>query len=169
MLSEDQAKYIKENLAKDEKKLLDFLQPENLKRYNIPWIEIIGEGAEEALSRLFGIPFPAGVLIDIGKEIKKVRDFRKANLNFILSLVILKKLTNVGEMERTVDCAVCALSPAEIDHMSEEECFSLIYGRTLCAEHMVARIDLRKRFRLYGKQLLREMKRLGDSSVFMEP
>ena len=169
MLSDNQKKYIKENLANDEKRLLDFLQPENLRKYNIPILGLAGEGLEEALSWLLGVPTPVGILIDIGKEIKKVRDFKKSNLDFILSLVILKKLANVGKIERTVDCAVCALSPAEIENMSEEECFDTMYRRELCVEHMVARLDLRKRFRLYGKELLIQMKRLGDSSIFIEP
>jgi len=162
-LSDDQKKYIKENLANDEKRLLDFLQPENLKKYNISKLDLLGEGVS-----LF-IPLPVGTLIDIGREIKKVRDFKKANLNFILSLVILKKVTNVGKIERTINCAVCAVSPAEIENMSEEECFDLMYRSELCGEHMVARIDLRKRFGLHGKRLLTQMKRLGVSSIFMEP
>jgi len=90
-------------------------------------------------------------------------------LDFVLSLVILKKMTNVGKVERTIDCAVCAISLAEIENMTEEECNDVMYNRELCIEHMVARLDLRKRFRLYGKNRLRAMKRLGDSSIWMEP
>jgi len=169
MLSKDQKKYLKENLANDEKRLLDFLQPENLRKYNIPILGLAGEGLEEALSWLLGVSTPVGILIDIGKEIKKVRDFKKSNLDFILSLVVLKKLANVGKIERTVDCAVCALSPAEIEDMTEKECFDIMYRRELCMEHKVARLDLHKRFGLFGKELLIQMKRLGNSSIFIEP
>lgn len=169
MLSDDQKKYVKENLANDEKRLLDFLKPENLRKHSIPITGLAEEGLEEALSWLLGVATPVGILIDIGKEIKKVRDFKKSNLDFVLSLVILKKLTNVGKIERTVNCAVCALSLAEIENISEKECFDIMYGRELCVEHMVARLDLHKRFGLWGKELLIQMKRLGDSSVFLEP
>lgn len=162
-LSEEQKKYLKENLANDEKRLLDFLQPENLRKYNISALDILSEGVS-----LF-VPLPLGLLIDVGSEIKKVRDFRKANLDFILSLVILKKMTNVGKIERTIDCAVCAISLAEIENMTEEECNAVMYNRELCIEHIVARLDLKKRFRLYGKNRLRAMKKLGDSSIWMEP
>ena len=165
MLSEEQKNYVKETLAKDEKRLLDFLQPENLKKYNIQKLNLI----IESISLLLPAPLPLGLLIDIGREIKKVRDFGNANLNFIFSSFILKKMTNVGEIERTINCGVCAISMAEIENMSEKECDDVIDKSELCVEHMVARIDLHKRFRLWGKDLLREMKRLGDSSVFMEP
>ena len=169
MLSDDQKKYIKENLASDEKRLLDFVRPENLRKHNIPLLGLAGEGLEEALSLLTGVPSPVGILIDIGREIKRVRDFKKSDLNFILSLTILKKLANVGEIARTVDCAVCAISPAEIENMSEKECFDVMYRGKLCMKHIVGRLDLHKRFRLFGKELLIQMKRLGDSSVLMEP
>jgi hypothetical protein len=162
-VSEEQKKHLKENLANDEKRLLDFLQPENLRKYNISKLDVLIEGVS-----LF-VPLPLGMLIDVGREIKEVRDFRKANLDLVLSLVILKKMTNVGKIERTIDCAVCAISPAEIENMTEEECNDVMYNRELCIEHMVARLDLRKRFRLYGKNRLRAMKRLGDSSIWMEP
>jgi hypothetical protein len=162
-LSKEQKNYVKETLANDEQRLLDFLQPENLKKYKISKLGILSEGVS-----LF-VPLPLGTLIDIGKEIKKVRDFKKANLDFILSLTILKKMTNVGKVERSINCAVCAISPAEIEKMTDAECDEIMYERELCMEHMVARLDLKKRFRLYGKKRLREMKRLGDSSIWMNP
>lgn len=163
-LSEDQRAYLKEDLANQEKRLIDFLRPENLKKYNISKLDLTVEGA----SMLSPIPLPLGTIVNVGREIKKVHDFKKSNLEFILSLFILKKMTNVGKMERTLNCAVCALSMAEIDKMSEEQCFNVMYKSELCIQHMVGRIDLRKRFRLYGKPLLKELKRLGDSSVFIE-
>jgi len=162
-LSDEQKNYLKENLAKDEKRLLDFLQPENLKKYNISKLSILSEGVS-----LF-VPLPLGLLIDIGREIKKVKDFKKANLDFILSLTILKKMTNVGKIERSINCAVCAISPAEIEKMTDDECNDIMYNHELCIEHMVARLDLKKRFGLYGKDRLREMKRLGVSSIWMNP
>jgi hypothetical protein len=162
-LSKEQQNYLKETLANDEQRLLDFLQPENLKKYKISKLGILSEGVS------FFVPLPLGTLIDIGKEVKKVRDFKKANLDFILSLTILKKMTNVGKVERSVNCAVCAISPAEIEKMTNAECDEIMYNRELCMEHMVARLDLKKRFRLYGKERLREMKRLGDSSIWMNP
>jgi hypothetical protein len=110
---------------------------------------------------------PLGTLIDIGKEIRKVRAFKKANLDFILSLTILKKMSNVGKTVRSINCAICAISPAEIEKMTEAQCDEIMYKRELCVEHMVARLDLKKRFGLYGKNRLREMKRLGDSSIWM--
>jgi len=163
MLSEEQKRYLKENLANDEKRLLDFLQPGKLRKYNISKLDLLTEGVS-----LF-VPLPVGILVDLGREIKEVRDFRRANLDFVLSLVILKKMTNVGKIERTINCAVCAISPVEIENMTEDECNDVMYNRELCIEHMVARLDLKKRFRLYGKNRLREMKRLGDSSIWMEP
>lgn len=162
-LSKEQKNYLKETLANDEQRLLDFLQPENLKKYNISKLSLLSEGVS-----LF-VPLPLGLLIDIGKEIKQVRDFKKSNLDFILSLTILKKMTNVGKIERSIKCAVCAISPAEIEKMTDSECDDIMYNRELCIEHMVARLDLKKRFRLYGKNRLREMKRLGDSSIWMNP
>jgi hypothetical protein len=75
-------------------------------------------------------------------------------------------MTNVGKMERTLNCAVCSLSIAEIDKMSEEQCFNVIYKSELYFQHMVGRIDLRQRFGLYRKPLLKELKRLGDFVSF---
>ena len=106
---------------------------------------------------------------DVVKEIKEMRDFKKANLDFILSLTILKQLSNIKELKDVDDCKVCAISLAEIENMSEEECDDIVLGRMLCTEHIVAYLDLRKKFGLFGKKLLREMKRLGDLSIFVPP
>jgi len=162
-LSDEQKNYIKETLAVDEQRLLEFMQPENLRQFNISKLSLLGD----ALG-LF-VPLPLGTLIEVGKEIRRVRAFENANLNFILSLAVLKKITNVGEVERPSNCAVCNVSPAEIENMTDEQCDKIMYSDELCIKHMVAILDLKKRFGLYGKNRLREMKRLGDLSVWMEP
>jgi hypothetical protein len=162
-LSEEQKNYLKETLATDEQRLLEFLQPENLKQCNIPKSSLLADGIG-----LF-IPLPLGTLIEIGKEIKRVRAFEDANLNFILALTILKRITNIGKVERPINCAVCSVPPAEIEKMTDEECDKLMYDQNLCITHLVSRLDLKKRFRLYGKDRLKAMKRLGDSSIWMKP
>lgn len=164
-ISSEQAAYLKESLAEQEKRLIDFLQPENLKKYKIPKLDLLVEG----ISLLSSVHVPIGVIINLVREIVKVEAFKEAKLDFILSLFLLKKMANLGKTERTLNCAVCSISIAEIEKLSEKECFDILYNRELCIEHMVGRIDLRKRFRLYGKDLLRALKRLGDSSVFLEP
>lgn len=114
-----------------------------------------------------GIDFSnIGTVLEAAKEIRRLEAFERANLSFILSLTILKKIANVGEVEKPVNCAVCSISPAEIEKMTEQECDDLMYSLNLCVPHMVARIDLKKRFRLYGKARLKEMKRLGDASIW---
>ncbi len=115
------------------------------------------------------MPLPLGTLIELSKEIKRLEAFENAHLNFILALTILKKIGNVGQVEGPTSCAVCDISPAEIENMTEEECEKIMYSQNLCMKHGVARLDLKKRFRLNGKARLRAMKKLGDASVFMKP
>lgn len=162
-LSDEQKNYLKESIANDERRLLEFLQPENLKQCNISKVSVLSD----ALG-LF-LPLPIGTFIEIGKEVKRVEAFENANLGFILSLTILKKLANVGEIERAISCSVCAISPAEIETMTDEQCDKIIYSDNLCLAHMIARLDLKKRFHLRGKNRLREMKRLGDASIWINP
>jgi hypothetical protein len=161
MLSRNQERFIKERIARDEKELLDFLRPENLKKYNLPEVAI------KFLLGVLPIPIPVDEIYDFSKKVKEVRDFKKANLDFMLSLTILKQLSNIKEIEPVTKCPICALSPAEIEDMSEEQCHKIIMSRQFCLEHIVGRLDLRKRFGLHGKKLLKEMKRWGDQSVFV--
>jgi hypothetical protein len=167
-LSDDQRRYIQEKTAGEERRLLDFLKPENLRKYNISKLDVAGDVIGGGVSLIIPIPLPIGTLLSLGREIKQVEDFKKADLDFILSLTTLKKITNVGKPEEAPYCVVCNLSPSEIEEMTEDECVKILYGKELCVKHMVGRLDLRKRFRLWGKDLLREMKRLGDSSVFID-
>lgn len=162
-LSDEQRNYLTETLANDEQRLLEFMQPENLKECNISKASILSDAVG-----LF-LPLPIGTLIEIGKEIRRVESFENANLSFILSLTILKKITNVGKIERSINCAVCAISPAEIEKMTDEESDKIMYSADLCFAHLIARLDLKKRFHLYGKDRLREMKRLGDASIWINP
>jgi hypothetical protein len=160
-LSDEQKEYLKERIANDEQRLLEFLQPENLKSCNISKTSILSDAVG-----LF-LPLPIGTLIELGKELKKVDAFEKSNLGFILSLNILKKITNVGKIERSINCAVCAVSPAEIENMTDEQCDKIMYSDNLCFAHLLARLDLKKRFHFYGRDRLREMKRLGDASIWI--
>lgn len=164
-VSKEQKKYLKQNIAFEEKRLLDFLQLENLRKFNVSKtvLDVIGEGIS-----LF-IPMPLGWLINIGNELDDLQEFKKANLNFPLSLIILKKITNVGEPEGSISCAVCAISPFEIEQLSDVKAEELMHNKEMCIEHMVARLDLHKRFGLTGKACLNQMKRLGHSSLWMNP
>ncbi len=138
---------------------MDFLKPENLVKF---------DSSATIRDFLLGLlPYPLDTIHDIIKEIKEMRDFKKANLDFILSLTILKQLSNIKALEDVDDCKVCALSLAEIENMSDKESESILFGSKLCTEHIVAYLDLRKKFGLFGKQLLKEMKRLGDLSTFV--
>jgi hypothetical protein len=159
-LSDEQKEYIKVKIANEDHQLLQFLKPENLNQCNISKASVITD-----IMGLF-IPLPLGTVLEAAKEIRRLEAFERANLSFILSLTILKKIANVGEVEKPVNCAVCSISPAEIEKMTEQECDDLMYSLNLCVPHMVARIDLKKRFRLYGKARLKEMKRLGDASIW---
>jgi hypothetical protein len=142
-------------------RLLEFLQPENLKKCNIARTSILSDAIG-----LF-LPLPLGTLIEVGKELKKVKEFENANLGFGMSLTILKKIVNIGKVERSIHCAVCAISPAEIENMTNEQCSKIAYKDNLCLAHIIARLDLHKRFRLNGQALLKEMKRLGDASIWL--
>lgn len=171
ILSEPQTIYVKDFIAHDERRLYEFLKPENLNKFNLSPIELAGEGLSIGIDLLKNIilsSVPIGVLINIFKEIKEIRDFKKEKLGFILSLTILKQITNIGPIESIPNCVVCNISDPEIEKMSEEKCMKLIYEEELCWEHMLARLDLRKRFRLWGKKLLKMMKELGDSSVLID-
>lgn len=162
-LSDDQKNYLKETLARDEQRLLEFVQPENLRQCNISKLSLIAD----AVGLL--VPLPLGTMVELGKEVRRVRAFEDANLNFILSLIILKKIANVGKIERSINCSVCAISPAEIENMPDEQCDKIMYSDNLCMAHLIARLDLKKRFHLYGKDRLREMKRLGEASIWINP
>ena len=164
-LSRTQRQYLKKSLANDEKRLLDFLQPDNLKKFDLS--KTIQEAIGEGISLFF--PMPLGLFINIGKELEDLQAFKKANLGFPLSLIILKKITNVGTPEGVINCVVCEISPFEIECLSDAEANEIIYQNNLCIEHIVAGLDLRKRFGLYGKSCLKQMKRLGDASIWMEP
>jgi hypothetical protein len=162
-LSDEQRAYLKESIANDEQRLFEFLQPENLKECNISKASILSDAIG-----LF-LQLPIGTLIELGKELKKVQEFENANLGFILSLTVLKRIANIGKIERSIHCPVCAISPAEIENMTDEQCDKIMYRDDLCLAHLIARLDLKKRFHLYGKHRLREMKRLGDASIWINP
>lgn len=154
VLSRDQERYIREYLAREEKKLLDLLKPENLRKF---------DSSGTIRDFLLGLlPYPLDTIHDIVKEIREMRDFKNANLDFILSLTLLKQLSNIKELTDVDECTVCALSLAEIEKMSEKESDEVIHSHKLCTEHIVAYLNLRKLFGLFGKQLLKEMKRLDD-------
>lgn len=159
-LSDEQQEYLKGKIANEERELLQFLKPENLNQCNISKTSIITD-----IMGLF-VPLPLGTVLEATKEIRRLEAFERANLGFILSLIILKKISNVGDFEKPVNCPICAISPAEIEKMTEEECDELMYSSELCTAHMIARLDLKKRFHLYGKARLREMKRLGEASIW---
>lgn len=170
-LSESQIKYLNNKLANDERRLFEFLKPENLKKFDISLSELGGEGLSHILSLFSNAllsSIPIGLLISIIKEIKELREFKNEQLEFILSLTILKKITNKSRIIAAPNCVVCNISLPEIEQMSDEDCMKLIYENELCIEHMVARLDLKKRFKLWGKNLLKTMKKLGDSSVFID-
>jgi len=107
----------------------------------------------------FDLAIKLGVFDNIseGKKILELFDKRKT---------VEEGRKEEREAEKPVNCAVCSISPAEIEKMTEQECDDLMYSLNLCVPHMVARIDLKKRFRLYGKARLKEMKRLGDASIW---
>lgn len=151
-LSEEQKNYIKLKIATDEQQLLEFLKPENLRKY-ISKAEI----GTEVVSY---ISAPIGILIKIGGKIKTIVDFKNKNLNFILSLFTLKKISNLLAPTELPECVVCSLSMTEIENMSEKNCEEMLLDSStkMCVEHMVAYLDLRKRYNLWGKPLLDAMK-----------
>jgi len=158
-------------MAEDERRLLTFLKPENLKKFDLSAGALLDESISNAMelagsSLLSAIPI--GPLLEIFKELRELNEFKNANLDFILSLTILKKIANTGKIVKPPNCAVCNIFPFEIDQMSDEECNRLVNENELCLDHIVGRLDLRKRFRLTGKPLLKAMKELGNKSVFIK-
>lgn len=157
-LSEEQKTYIRKKLAAEEQQLLEFLKPENLKKFNISKLDI----ATEIVSMASPVPLPIGVLVSVAKEIKEIHDFKKKNLDFIFSLYILKKLASKPTPLEIPKCRVCSLTEAEIEQMSKDECDKIALSGQFCTRHIVAYLDLRKRYSLFGKDLLLTMKKFDE-------
>jgi len=157
-LSNEQKEYIRRKLSMDEQQLLYFLKPENLNKFNLDIANI----ATEVISILTPFPIPMGVIVNVAKEIKEIHEFKEKNLNFILSIYVLKKLASSSSSLTFLEppqCKICSLSEAEIEAMSEEECDRIAFSGEFCEKHIIAYLTIRKMYALTGKKLLLAMKK----------
>jgi hypothetical protein len=157
-LSEEQKNYIRKKLAHEEQELLEFLKPENLNKFDISKVEV----AAEITSMAMPFPLPLGVLISFAQEIREIREFNKKGLNFILSIYVLKKLASAPAILEVPKCKICSLSRGEIEVMSDEECDKIILSHEFCERHIIAYLNIRKIYGLWGKDLLLMMKKMDQ-------
>lgn len=155
-LSQEQKTYIRKKLTMEEQQLLQFLKPENLRKFNISKADV----ATEIVSLAVPVPLPLGILVNVAREIKEIRDFKKRNLSFSLSICLLKKLASASVPLTIPKCIICSLSEVEIENMSEKECDKIALSREFCERHIVAYLNIRKMYSLMGKDLLLLMKKL---------
>jgi len=153
-LSSEQEDYIRKVLTSKETELLEFLKPEKLSGYDIDLASI----GFDIVSMAIPIPIPLGFILEIGRKIKRRRDFKKKNLNFILSIYILKRLFNIQGPPTPPKCSICSLSSDEIENLSEEEGHKIALEHEFCQDHIIAYLTLRKTLQLFGKDLLAAMK-----------
>lgn len=170
-LNEEQTKYIKQKIAEEERRVLGYLQPESLKKLlNISLVDLATEAGETAIGMALLLPVPLGLFVDVCKQLYKHSKFKSENLNFALSIVVLKQLFNIRKPEAPSKCEVCAITESEIDSIpkGDKRIEEIIFG-TRCELHMIACLDIRKKYSLMGKDLLVAMKRFRLEDIFREP
>lgn len=157
-LSDAQKSYVRKRLAIEEQKLLEFLKPENLRKIDVSLTDVLTEIVSMGLSIAQVPAIPLGILVNIAKELKTVHDFSNKQLDFILSIYILKKIASVPMDLEVPRCILCALSKGEIENLPESECHKIALSGEFCERHLFVYLDIRKKAGLFGKRLLLAIK-----------
>jgi len=169
-LNQEQKEYIKRQIAERERRVLDYLAPKNLKKMlNVDITKIVGTAGDTALTVATAYPIPLGIFIDICKKLYTYQKFKSEGLNFALSIIILRQLFNIRKPEVPSKCILCAISDSEIRNLPDDDKrIEEIVSGASCELHVVAYLDLRKKYQLMGKQLLLAMKRFRFEDLFRE-
>jgi len=167
-LNQENKTWIKQFITQKEIKLLNVLTPENLRKFKWPTsqdiISLVISTTPIASHPILNIlSLSVGAFIEAARYLRARGVLKDKGVAFVLSIMVIKKLMEsfLAELE-PVNCVVCALSKKEIEQMSEREAEDVIResflpGR-LCVDHMVAYLDIRKKYKYTGKKLLLMMK-----------
>jgi hypothetical protein len=157
-VSNEQRRFIKQEIAMEEQRLLQFLSLENLRRLDPDLASLV----TDVVSSVIPVSVPLNSIVQFVSRIKRLRDFRKQKLDFILAVYMLKKLSTSQSMPCLPKCKMCLLSVAEIEGMTDEECGKVFFSRGFCLAHTIAFLDIRKRYGLTGRNLLLAVKKISE-------
>ncbi len=162
-LNDDNKRWIKQYIVQKEAALLELLKPENLRKLKLDSLVI------DIISAI-PKPIPAdsplgiiGIIIELARYLRAKDLLKDKGIAFVLSLMVVKKVIGyVISKIKPTNCVICALSIEEIKRMSkgeaEEVIKELFKNGQICINHMVAYLDIRKKYRYTGKKLLLAMK-----------
>jgi len=155
-LTPSQTQSIVENVAGQEARILHYLDPARLKSLFDIDISTIADVGETVLdvAKVIPIPLPIGTFIECAKKLIVHEKFKKENLNFGLSLMLMQQLLNTKPASQVVNCKICNLSVAEIANITDVNVQDIFNREELCRMHMIDYVHVRKKFNLIGQDLI---------------
>lgn len=111
------------------------------------------------------IPVPLSTMAEIYRWIKSRNILKTPQMELGWATLMIKKLIPYLEtINAPNNCIICSMTLREIQNLSNTEAEEIIKRimnnseKFLCENHMIAWLDIRKRYALTGKELLIAMK-----------
>jgi hypothetical protein len=155
-LNEEQKLFIKQKLSSEEQKILSLINLEKLRQISIK--EFGSDLIDLVVSIASPVPIPVGMVIDFFKRVYEIQEFRKKNLDFAYSFFVLRRILNKKIPSTPILCLICSKTFDELKNLSNEEVEATIKS-PMCIRHMVAYLNARKPYGLFGKDILLAIKK----------